>query len=191
MRPQTPSVFTIGNGTIYRNTYFSSKQKLCRVSFAIPGNTLDRVKTWEHNRRRHRTDQTLVDSLLQRVNIVTPYTISNPLKVALTLRFYQTITVEDFLRLFDEAFEGASRKTYRDFVDSMKLSLEQDRITSGQEIAFYWFDDGDVMITKDGDVCGRSFKEDANRRLLLAFLDEDQSLCKDLVKSVQEHIPIM
>ena len=174
-----------------RNTYFGAKQKLCRVSLALPASSLDRAKLWEHNRRRRRTDKSLTDSLLQRVNIVTPYQISNPLKVAVTLRFYQTVNVDEFLNLLNEAFEGTPKRVYRQFTDSLKLALEDDRIQSGQEIAFYWLDDGDVMITKDGDVCGQTTQDDANFKLLLAFLDEDVSISKDLVKNVKEHIPIV
>jgi hypothetical protein len=176
------------------------RQTLFKVAVALPSSSLDRAKIWSreshkhtHYPEQHRNDEhrTLTDYLLQKVNIITPYEIANPLKVAITIRFLQTTQTQDFIKLFQDAYDGAPWRYFAYLDDALSKAISDEKIRSGEELGFYWFDDGEMLVTKNGDVRGRIYKQGVNRRFLEAFVEDDHTISNELVKALNEHIPMM
>ncbi len=195
VRPQAPSVFTIAVAPVTSSTFLFKKQTLFKIAVALPSSSLDRAKIWDREyhtaQRRGEESRPLSDYLLQKVNIVTPYEISNPLKVAITIRFLQTMSTDDFLQIIRDGFQGAPWRYTAYLEDALNKAISDEKIRSGEELAFYWFDNGELMVVKNGDVRGRIYKEGVNRRFLEVFVDNEHAICTELVKGLEDHIPRM
>lgn len=162
------------------------------VSLAIP--TIDRAKRWvtEEEKGKHQGEpENLVDCLLEEPWIPSPNTAYNPLKLGITIRFEESMPTEDFIHLFRDAFRETSWKSFRHFEDVLTRVIGRDRLRIGEEISFYWFDDGDLMITKNGDVRGRILVEDVNKSLLSAIVEKNKSISQDLHESLKKNIPTL
>ena len=193
IRPSSPPLFLAGVGTFtggkigrYGKEDYSFK---IAVSLAIP--TIDRAKRWilEEEKGKHQGEpEKLVDCLLEEPWVPSPNTVYNPLKVGITIRFGESMPTEDFIHLFRDAFRESSWKSFRHFEDSITRIIGRDRIRSGEELNFYWFDDGDLMICKNGEVRGRIVVEDVNRSLLAALVDKQKAISKDLLDSLKKNM---
>jgi hypothetical protein len=194
IRPASPPLFLAAVGNVGDNNTgkYDSKPKLkIAVSFAIPA--FNRAKRWiykEDNNDHQKTDaDTLSDYLLDDGGVNSPNTMHNPLKVGATIRVNQSISTDEFLRLFRKAFEGASWRSYSKFEDTLTKCIAAEKLLKDEELSFYWFDDGDLMISKNRDVRGRILIKDVSRRLLKAFVDKDKNISSDLYDSLCKNIP--
>lgn len=181
--------FTGGKIGRYGKEDYSMKIAL---SLAIP--TIDRARRWvqEEEKGQHKGEpENLVDCLLEVPWIPSPNTTYNSLKLGITIRFEESMPTEDFIHLFRDAFRESSWKSFRQFEDTIFRAVGRDRIRNGEELNFYWFDDGDMMICKNGEVRGRILVEEVNRSLLAALVDKRKAVNKDLYDSLKKNIPTL
>lgn len=166
--------------------YFKDQaEELCKVAVAMAPSSADRAKLWYL--RRASTAASLTQYLLTRENIITPHSISNPLKVAVMMRFTTATTADYLVHLFQTAFRScpqASTSTFmKIFVNALRETLQPN-----DELAFYFFDNADVTITKNGVVCAIINIPEINEAFLNVFLHPTESIVPDLYEAVVENV---
>lgn len=151
---------------------------------------LERAKNWHHEIYQPKpTKRTLSDTLLARENIITPYSISNPLKVVVILRFTRNIEEELFIDLLQQPLGSYSLEANESFRAFLFHVIEDRTIRKGDEITFYWFDDGSLVVAKNGEIRGNIKFQELYHAVLDAFLNPQISISPDLYKCAMRSIP--
>ncbi|RYH22607.1 hypothetical protein EON65_19025 [archaeon] len=189
MRPQATPLYIAGVGKIIklnRGIFKETAEELCRVAVALAPATADRAKDWivKHGSKGN---STLTEQLLLRENIITPYSISNPLKVAVYLRVMSPLRGDYLIHLLKESFSQCPYESYRDFMTTLASAIG-DQLNKGDEVGFHFFDNGDITITYNGVATGMVNIPPMTRILLDAFIDPTYGIVPDLFDTVMTGI---
>lgn len=185
VRPQGTPLYVAGVGKINklnRGYFKESSEELCRVAVAIAPYTADRARDWivKHGSKGN---STLTEQLLLRENIITPYSISNPLKVAVYLRVISPLRGDYLIHLLKESFHECPYESYRDFMTTLASAMG-DQLNKGDEVGFHFFDNGDITITYNGVATGMVNIPSVTGILLDAFMDPTYGIVPDLSDKV-------
>jgi hypothetical protein len=191
VRPASPALFLVGIGTFMEADGGNRRRPKCKVGISVPTSTLEKMK--QHmNAEKQKGELSHVDPLsdiiLAKPQVPSPYTVVNPLKIAASFHFYRNTYTEEFLGRFKSCFSGSHWHNFHQFQDTLRRVVDEDMIYPGDKIAFFWFDDGDMFITKNDEVRGRIFKEDINKRLLQVLVDDEKTIVKELGDSLHENV---
>lgn len=187
MRPQSTPLYLAGVGTISRmneGIFKNEAEELCRIALAISPSTADRAKVWAGKRS---SNTTLTECLLTKENIITPYSISNPLKVAVIMKFVSPMRSSYLIHLLKEAFRLMPAADFQYFATSVTNALGE-TINKEDEVVFYFFDNGDINITCNGIVRAIFNMPAVNRPLLDAFLHPTEGIVPELYENVTKNI---
>ncbi len=189
VRPASPPLFLVGIATFIDTDRKSGRPK-CKVGISVPTSTLEKMK--QHSFAEEKKGEMshvdrLSELIIAKPNILSPYTAVNPLKIGASFHFYRNTSVEEFLGRFKSAFAGSHWHSYHRFQDTIRRVVDEEVLYPGDKLAFFWFDDGDMFITKNDDVRGRIFQEDINRRLLEVLVDDEKTIVKELTDSLHDN----
>jgi hypothetical protein len=113
--------------------------------------------------------------------------LPSEVKISATLRFVRGVTRQQFLDAFDDAFKGLPKE----MVDSFKTELGKSiptKVNKEDEFQFFWLDNGQVKIAKNGEI-GQSLKNNVlNKRLLEVYIDPVRAVSKEVSTCLERHI---
>jgi hypothetical protein len=121
-------MYTCGVGELHVKGYHEDS-KIAKVAIALSEATLLRGKTWKKDPK-----SSLSELFLLKDQVVTPYMIKNPLKVAITVRFAEDFETREFVSLFEEkpiVAEKMSKVDKHMFKDLLFDAINQRRIMKG------------------------------------------------------------
>eukprot|EP01039_Chlorochromonas_danica_P007299 gene7298-8077_t len=188
VRPQTSPLYLVGVGRINKRVpgYFKAHaEEFCKVAVALSPSSVDRAKLWYL--RQASTAASLTEYLLSRENIITPHSISNPLKVAVMMKFTTATTADYLVHLFKSAFRSCPKASTSIFM-KMLVNALRGTLEPNDELAFYFFDNADVIVTKNGIVCAIINIPEINEAFLNVFLDPTESIVPELYDAVVENV---
>jgi len=190
IRPGPPRVYLVGLGGIWNPYSQFVSEKICKVGVGLPIPILERAKHWHHDVHRPKpSGRSLTDYLLARENIVTPFSISNPLKVVVLLRFTRNIAEDLFIDLLQQPLGNYSLEANDTFRAFLFEVIEDQTIRRGDEITFYWFDDGSLVVAKNGEIRGNLRYPELYHGVLNIFLDPKITISPDLYHCTVKSIP--
>jgi hypothetical protein len=109
---------------------------------------------------------------------------SNDVNIALTLRFARNITKDQFIDAFNEAFIGCSPANVEIFKTSLGKIVDHTGVKQGEELYFYWLENGDFTVARNG-VMGDTFNiDEINKRLLEVYIDPKRTVSPQLSTSI-------
>ncbi len=186
--------------------------EVAKISISLSPKSLEAAKNWsklQNINNKSISNSTLAETLLNLDHTVTKYTKTsprsselpegyephrhrytiNPLIIAVCLRFQSEIKTKEFLRFFHKSFENCSKESYEAFKDTLNDVISNRKIQSTDEIAFYWFSNGDIMISLNEAISAIIHIPEINVMLLDAFVTKKKAMIEDLVTCVEENIP--
>jgi len=112
----------------------------------------------------------------------------NEIKICLTLHFKRAITKSQFLDAFNEAFAGCNPISVDIFKKSLGKIVDESGVKQDEEIFFYWLDNGDFTVSRNG-VIGDTFNiDEINHRLLEVYIDPKRTVSPELSQSIHKFI---
>ncbi len=112
----------------------------------------------------------------------------NDVRIGLTLRFVRSVTKTQFLDAFNEAFAGCNPTNVETFKKSLGKVIDDSGVKQGEEVYFYWLDNGDFTVSRNG-VMGDTFNiNEINHRLLEVYIDPKRTVCPELSKSIHDFL---
>lgn len=161
------------------------------VAVAVGPYSLDRAREWlREEKHGHRRYFTLVDHLLKRENIITPYSITNPVKIGVVLKFERTVPADQLLHALIQPLEFVHDEPRKQFINMLQSAVGDAKyLRRGEEIAFYWFDNENLLILHDGDLASGINNPEINRALLEGFIDVHKTMSRELVERIKLMIP--
>lgn len=152
---------------------------------------LTKGKDWSKTENK---TTTLSDALLEKTPLQLPTktkkatTSHNDVRIALTLRFVRGVTKTQFLDAFNDAFAGCNQANVDTFKNSLGKIVDDSGVKQGEEIYFYWLDNGDFTVSRNG-VMGDTFNiNEINHRLLEVYIDPKRTVCPELSKSIHDFL---
>jgi len=184
-RPKAASMVIIGVGRV-------EKLPGCMVAVGVGPYSLDRAREWlrEEKHHAHRRYFTLVDHLLKRENIITPYSITNPVKIGVVLKFERSVPADQLLDALIQPLAFVHDEPRKNFINMLRSAVgDAEYLRRGEEIAFYWFDSGNLLILHDGDLTSGINNPEINRALLEGFIDDRKTMSRELCERIKLMLP--
>ncbi len=121
-------------------------------------------------------------------NKIHTITDKNDVKICLSLKFMRTITKVQFLDAFNEAFAGCNPAHIETFKTSLGQVVDDTGVKQGEEIFFYWLNNGDFTVARNGKL-GDTFNiNEINLRLLEVYIDPKRTVSPELSKSIHDFL---
>jgi hypothetical protein len=152
------------------------------IGISLADDTLKVAKKWNSSGG----GKSLADSIFDSYRLS-----SNPSKVTLsaTLRFCRGATTAQFLNAFEDAFKGCDQVAVEEF-----KSVFSELITAGikekDEFVFYWLDNGDVLVSLNGQIGNVLSYKELNKRLLEVYIDPKRTVSPELLHSLEHNIQL-
>lgn len=176
---------------------------VAKVALAFSSDAVRAAKKWSN--LLHSDTRSLPDYLLrnnsdergvrkENRDTLQEFFAPNPVKLAAIVRFTANLSRSDFLALFDKPFEeaeGVSSEEFRAFRETLRDVIGKRKILAGEEVSFYWFENGDLMILKEDEIRGILHLREINKPLLEAFVSRDKTIVSGLSECVERNIPNM
>lgn len=185
-------MYLIGVGSVKQKGYLGDRI-VAKIGVGCDRYSLKGAKEWTRD-QRNRNRPPLEDYLLRRENLLTPYAIANPLRVAVMIRFEENFPTRDFVKLFEAPLlssSSCSRESWTTFRDTLSDSMGDRRMLAGDEVGLFWYDNGDLLLTKNHNIQGVLHLPEINRPLLAAFLDSQDGFAKDLAECVESSVELI
>jgi hypothetical protein len=134
--PHASHMYTCGVGELHVKGYHEDN-KIAKVAIALSEATLLRGKSWKKDK-----NSSFSELLLLKDQIVTPYMIKNPLKVAITIRFEEDFETREFVNLFEEKpiiSEKMSKTEKHLMKDLLFNAINQRRVMKGKKTPLFSF----------------------------------------------------
>lgn len=169
------------------------KTPIASVAIAFPPQTVKVAKKWLS--LLFTENSNLAEYLLnmqssvkkENTDTITQYFSPNPMKLCAMIRFTHDYSSREFVRLLEDSFEEVSQESTNAFKETLLDAIGKRRIQCGDEIAFYWFDNGDLMLTKDNDIRAIVHIPEVNKPLLEAFVRKDRTISPNLADCVENN----
>ena len=174
------SLFGVG---MRRKNFYIVDVDVYLVGISLADDTLKIAKQWNSNGG----GKSLVDSIFDSYHLLS----SKPSKVTLsaTLRFCRGATTAQFLNAFEDAFKGCDQVAVEDF-----KTVFSELITAGikekDEFVFYWLDNGDVVVSMNGQIGNVLPHKELNKRLLEVYIDPKRTVSPELLHSLEHNIQL-
>lgn len=182
--------------------------EVAKISVSLSPKSLEAAKNWsklQNINDKSSASSTLAQTLLNLDHTITKYSSRrnpellegyesynytiNPLTIAVSLRFQSEVRTKDFLRFFHKSFENCSKESYEAFKETLLDVISNRKIHPKEEISFYWFSNGDIMISLNEEISAIIHIPEINVYLLDAFVTKEKTMIEDLVTCVEENIP--
>lgn len=181
--PQAPkssplSLIAVG---MRRKNFYVVDVDVYLIGISMADDTLKVAKQW-----MSRGDgKSLVDSIFNSYNLLS----SSPSKVTLsaTLRFCRGATTAQFLNAFEEALKGCDQVAVEDFKKGFS-ELITTGIKEKDEFVLYWLDNGDVLVSMNGQTGSVLSNKGLNKRLLEVYIDPKRTVSPELLHSLEHNI---
>lgn len=151
------------------------------IGISMADGTLKVAKQW----KSRSGGKSLVDSLFDSYNLLS----TSPSKVTLsaTLRFCRGATAAQFLNAFEDAFKGCDQVAVEEF-----KTVFSELITAGikekDEFVLYWLDNGDVLVSMNGQLGNVLPNKVLNKRLLEIYIDPKRTVSPELLHSLEHNL---
>jgi hypothetical protein len=115
-------------------------------------------------------------------------TIANRVQVAISLRMKRGVSKAQFIEAFREAFVGVQADAFAAFEGIIEKCLGEAGVKTGEEVIFYWLNNGELVFVKNGEVAGSLKIEEISRRLLDVYTDPSRTVSKELYDCIEKNI---
>lgn len=161
----------------------------CVAGLAVGPSTLSRAKKWiKEERSGNGSSFSFVEHLLSKENIITPHSISNPVKVGVTLRANSPFTTRQLVRVLDRFLPSHGHDVLLDRIEGAlgrNATLEV-----GEELSFYWFDNDDLYILHNGELYDIIHMPYMSRSFLQLFVGPEENIVsRELYRSITNRLP--
>lgn len=178
--PKAGPLTLAGVGMRRKNLYITEVD-VYLVGINLSKSGANRAKEWSAS---HKSECSLATYLLNDANKKLP----SEATISATLRFCRTITKDQFLTAFDEAFKGCSPDAVADFRKVMGSAIASGVVTNKDELVLYWLDNGDIAFALNGVFGDRLTNFELNKRLLEVYIDPARTVSKELYASLENNI---
>ena len=174
-----------------RKNFYIVEVDVYLIGVSLSSATLSKDKAWG---AAGKDSPTLAEALLNQsdyydkiTNKKTQAQYKNEIKICLTLRFQRSVTKAQFIEAFNDAFAGCNQTSVDIFKESLGKIVDDTGVKQGEEIFFYWLDNGDFTVSRNGKL-GNTFNiAEINQRLLEVYIDPKRTVSPELAKSI-EHV---
>lgn len=113
-------------------------------------------------------------------------------EVAMNLNFVRSVSTQQVVDAFDEAFVGCNPESVMKFKTSLKDVIGQHGMKNGERISFFWKADGGLLIAKDHGAIGTVIQDrEIELRLLEVYVNPSRTVSKQLTTSIAENLPFV
>ncbi len=115
-------------------------------------------------------------------------TVANRVQVAIILRMRLGVSKAQFIEAFREAFVGVQADAFGAFESIIEKCLGEAGVKTGEEVIFYWLNNGELVFVKNGEVAGSLKIPEISQRLLDVYTDPTRSVSKELCDCIEQHV---
>lgn len=173
-----------------RKNFYIVEVDVYLIGINLSPSMVDKGKEWSltENNSKSLSDALLEKKPLEFGNKKKTIHPKHDVKIGLTLRFVRSVTKSQFLDAFNEAFVGCKPANIVTFKNSLGKIVDESGVKSGEEIHFYWLDNGDFTVSRNG-IMGDTFNlEEINHRLLEVYIDPRRTVSPELSKSIHDFL---
>ena len=176
-----------------RKNFYIVEVDVYLLGLYLSNHELSKGKAWSSTDAQ---TVSLSDALLQKKVVInsakdkkaTNTNHKNDVKIGLTLQFARTVTKAQFLDAFNEAFVGCKPENIETFRASLGKIVDDKGVKQGEEIFFYWLENGDFTVSRDGKL-GNTFNiDEINQRLLEVYIDPKRTVSPELSQSIHNFL---
>jgi len=149
----------------------------------MSGDTLKVAKQWDSTRSRN--EKTLVESIFESYNLLSSK--PNYITLSATLRFCRGVSTAQFLNAFEDALKGCEQAAVEDFKKAFS-ELISAGIKEKDEVVLYWLDNGEVVVSMNGQIGSVLHNKELNKRLLEVYIDPKRAVSPELLHSLEHNI---
>lgn len=166
-----------------RKNLYITEVDVYLVGVNLSSKALKRAQEWSATKKN---DVTLATYLTQ--DAAAGRKVPTDVAVSATLRFCRSITKDQFLTAFDEAFKGCTPEAVAAFKSSMGKVMSAGSVGQKDELVLFWLDNGDIAFTLNGTVGERLTNFELNKRLLEVYIDPTRTVSKELYACLEKHL---
>lgn len=152
-----------------------------QIGVAVSSHALSKAVQW--NAARKYESVPLSTYVLQKEP-----TIANRVQVAIILRMKRGVSKQQFIDAFKEAFVGVEANAFAAFEGIIEKCLGEAGVKTGEEVVFYWLNNGELVFVKNGEIAGSLKIEEISRRLLDVYTDSSRTVSKELYDCIEKHV---
>eukprot|EP01038_Epipyxis_sp_PR26KG_P006553 gene6553-9002_t len=163
-----------------RKNLFVVEVDIYLIGMNFSSSALQQAKRWS---KSHSHDKTLSKTLMENLN-----PNSNEVKISASLKFVREISKSTLIEAFNSAFEGCSTTSIDTFKSLLSECIDHTGVKVGDEINYYWFENGDLVVYVNDKSSRRVRSEEINLRLLEVYIDPSRTISKELSTCVERHL---
>lgn len=175
----------IGVGMRKKNLFITDLH-LYLVGVHFNNRTLERIKEWKNNKSQDPFTSIILPSN-ENTSLLSLNTTESP--VSIKLKFVRNLSADQIVKAFNDAFHGVSEEDINLFKEQLLKCIGDEKgVVNGDELDFNWINNDSLFISNN-DTAGDIIKSpDISKRLLDIYLDSKNTVCKELLDSVNSNI---
>lgn len=174
-------MYLIGAGMRRKNLYIMEVD-VYLVGLALSEQAIQTAANWPDRKNTSVLSTFLLDN--NYVSLTRP-DAKDP-RCAIFIKFVRTATKAQFLAAFKESFSDFEPTEFSEF-NSILENVVGDNMATGDEFSFYWLNNGEIVIAKNGVVGGRLTNEKISQRLLDVYTDPKRAVSPEMYRSVEDN----
>ena len=179
--PKASPLSLAGVGMRRKNLYITEVD-VYLVGINMSNTALKSAKEWNSS---HKNEGSLVDYLMKSRS----QKLASEVIASATLRFCRSVTKDQFLTAFDEAFKGCTPEAVAEFRKVMGDSMSAGTVNKNEELVLFWLDNGDIAFSLNGVFAeSRLTNFELNKRLLEVYIDPTRTVSKELYNCLESNI---
>lgn len=180
----TTPLYLIGTGIRKKNLYLVELD-IYRIGVVVPISSMGKVDAWAKNKTT--ANQPLSNFLLTKHSVPIKSNDPNPIRLGLLLKFCRGVGKDLFVDAFRTAFKGIDNESFELFRIALENTMGSNGMQANEEMQFYFFENGDIILTKNGIIGGKINNHIVSQRLLDVYIDPSRSVSKELVDSLDQY----
>lgn len=176
-------LYLLGTGIRKKNLYLVELD-IYRIGVVVPASGFTKVGEWIKN-----PTLPLSHYLLKKDAAPTKSQDPNPIRLGLLLKFCRSVGKDLFVDAFRSAFQGIDAAAFDLFKVALERTMGADGLKTGEEMQFYFLEDGEIILTKNGAIGGRVNVEALTVRLLDVYTESSRAVSKELCDNLNQFAP--
>lgn len=150
------------------------------VGLGLSNHALKKALDWENNKSS--------GSVLSKYILQHEIAAYKQVQVAIVLKMQRTVNKAQFIEAFRDSFIGVSAENYSVFQSALEKCIGEDGLKQGEEMAFYWLTNGELLFAKNGSLGGQVNIDEISTRLLDVYTDPKRAVSMEFYTCIEKNV---